>query len=180
VLNLIFFLTIQNLIFAIQNNGLKSRLALLVNDYDILEIGDQVPSFQLSTNNGTTINIEYNMDNAKITLLYLLKPSCSACKENIVIWNNILLNTDSATTRIYAVSIDSLHITHEYEVQNSIPFKLYSNFTDNFLLNYKPFLTPQTILIDKNGIVLSNWKGILTENSANEIIYLLTREGGQL
>jgi len=53
---------------------------------------------------------------------------------------------------------------------NSIPFPVFFTKTDDFLINYKAFLTPQTILIDKNAKVINVWKGILDNNAINEIL----------
>ena len=74
--NIIFFLATQNLIFALQNNGLKSRLALLTNDYDVLQKDEIVNSFELYTIYDKKLTIDYNPELNKNTLIFLLKPTC--------------------------------------------------------------------------------------------------------
>jgi uncharacterized membrane protein YphA (DoxX/SURF4 family)/peroxiredoxin len=169
IANLIFYLTTQNFIFALQNNGLKSRLALLINDYDILKEGDDDVPFKLYTGTNEIINIDYEDSNKK-TLLYILKPGCSPCKTNLPNWNYLNERINISNARVIPISIDEAENTIKYVNDNSIPFKVYSNNTDNFILNYKTFLTPQTILINDSGKVIKNWKGILTEDALIEIL----------
>lgn len=169
IANLIFFLASQSFIFALQNNGLKSRLALLVNDYDILKEGDIVKPFEFRTSNNEIINVNYNEINEQ-TLVFILKPGCSPCKANLPNWKYLIEQINSLKTRIFPISIDEIENTDRYISENSIPFPVYANKTDDFLLNYKAFLTPQTILIDDSGRVVKNWKGILNENAISEIL----------
>ena len=58
----------------------------------------------------------------------------------------------------------NLAIPYFASKQNSIPFSVFANNTDNLLLNYIAFLNPQTFLLDDTCKVVKNWKGILTEN----------------
>lgn len=169
IYNLIFFLAAQDLIFALQNNGLKSRLALLINDHDILKKGDIVKPFELNTTENKKINVNYNPSLNKNTLLFFLKPTCSPCKLNLPNWVTLFNLIDSSQTRILPISIDDSKSTENYILNNSIPFPIFHTKAEEFLLNYKAFLTPQTVLIDKNARVVNVWKGILDKNSIDEV-----------
>ena len=174
--NIIFFLATQNLIFALQNSGLKSRLALLINDHDILKKDEIVKPFEINTIQNVKINIDYSSNLNKNTLIFLLKPTCSPCKLNIPNWINLFNRIDSFQTRILPISIDELENTVNYILANSIPFPIFFTKADDFLLNYKAFLTPQTILIDKNAKVVNVYKGILDKNSINEILKIISKK----
>ncbi|PIP78355.1 MAG: hypothetical protein COW85_04285 [Ignavibacteria bacterium CG22_combo_CG10-13_8_21_14_all_37_15] len=169
-INIIFFLTFQTLIFALQNKGLKSRLALLINDHDILQKDEIVKPFGLNTVKNIKIDINYDTNLNKNTLLFLLKPTCSPCKLNLPNWISLYNKIDSSQTRILPIAIAELENTVNYISNNSIPFPVFFTKTDDFLINYKAFLTPQTILIDKNAKVINVWKGILDNNAINEIL----------
>jgi len=79
-------LTTQNLIFALQNNGLKSRLALLIDDYDTLKKNEIVKPFEVYTVENKKVYIKYQPNLNKNTLIFLLKPFCSSCKLNLPNW----------------------------------------------------------------------------------------------
>src|SRR4030065_1373908 len=176
IYNLIFFLATQNLIFALQNNGLKSRLALLINDHDILKKGDIVKPFELNTVKNKKINVDYYPSLYRNSLLFFLKPTCPPCKLNLPNWVTLFNRIDSSQTRILAISIDDSENTKNYILNNSIPFPIFHTKADEFLLNYKAFLTPQTVLIDKNARVINVWKGILDKNSINEVFNNITKK----
>ena len=173
--NIIFFLAAQSLIFALQNNGLKSRLALLVDDHDILKKGEIVESFELNTLDGRKFKINYH-NISQYSLLLLFKPTCSPCKLNLPNWNNLVNQIDTSRTRIFAISIDSLENTSSYCKNNLVNFQIFYTQADEFLLNYKAFLTPQTILISEKSTVINVWKGILDSDSINEILNSINKK----
>lgn len=116
------------------------------------------------------MTIDYNPELNKNTLIFLLKPTCTPCKQNLLRWISLYKQIDSSRTRILPISIDNLENTITYSVNNNIPFPIFFTLAEDFLLSYKAFLTPQTILIDGAEKVLKNWKGILKEDSISEIL----------
>jgi hypothetical protein len=85
-------------------------------------------------------------------------------------WIKLINLIDTSQTRILPISISELENTAKYVLDNSIPFSVFFTNADDFLLDYKAFLTPQTILIDHNGKVINLWKGILDEKVIVEIL----------
>lgn len=170
IANILFFLTTQNLIFALQNNGLKSRLALLIDDYDTLKKNEIVKPFEVYTVENKKVYIKYQPNLNKNTLIFLLKPFCSSCKLNLPNWIKLFNLIDTSKTRIFPISVGELENTVKYVSDNSIPFHVYFTNSDDFLLDYKAFLTPQTILIDHNGKVINLWKGILNKKIINDVL----------
>lgn len=171
--NLIFYLSVQNIIFALQNNGLKSRLNLLMENETILQTGDIVNNFQIYSLDKTNVFVKYSTKSAKSTILFLLKPTCSPCKINLQNWENLFNRVDTNSAVIYPISLDKFESTLKYTVDNKVSFPVYYVEDKEFLINYKAFLTPQTILIDHNAKVVKVWKGVLDKNQIDEIINLI-------
>ncbi len=172
--NIFFFIATQNLIFALQNKGLKTRLALLVNDHNILKKDELVKSFEINSLEDYNILVEYNLENPKSTLIFIFKPTCLSCKLNLPNWISLFNKIDTSYVRILPISIADQKTTLKYVVNNNIPFKSFYTKEDRFLLDYKAFITPQTILISNEGKVINIWKGILDKTSIREIINFLT------
>jgi len=178
IANLIFYLSVQNIIFALQNNGLKSRLSFLIQNENILKKGELVKSFQIINLENKEVNVQYSDDLKKNTLLFLLKPNCSPCKTNLPGWENIYFHIDKNRTRIYPISLDKFESTSKYMEYYKISFPLYYIDDKEFLISYKTYMTPQTILIDNKAKVIEVWKGILDENQINQIINLINKKEG--
>jgi peroxiredoxin len=93
---------------------------------------------------------------------------------NLPNWINLFNKIDTSRVKILPISIDEQKTTLNYIINNNIPFKAFYTTKERFLLDYKAFITPQTILISNEGKVINVWKGVLDKNSIDEIINLST------
>jgi peroxiredoxin len=163
-----FFLGVQSLIFALQNKELKNRLLLLTTDRDVLKPGEIAKPITVTSLEEKEFYIDYN--NNQITLIFLLSTGCNPCKLNIPNWNELANSLKGrADIRIIGISLDSTSAILEYSKKNQILFPIYSVMKDEFKINYKAFVTPQTYLIDARGSVINTWTGILNQNLIDEI-----------
>lgn len=165
-----FFLCIITIIFGFQNRELKNRIMLLTIDRDTLKKNEIVKPFSVKNMNGETISISYDdMGNTK-TIIYLLSFECEPCKLNLTHWMNLTDLTRNEDIRIIAITSDSLSTTIKFIQDNKCNFDIYSAMDKEFKINYKAFITPQTILIDENRKVVNVWKGVLDDGKIDEII----------
>ncbi len=163
-----FFLAVQSVIFAIQNRELKSRLALLITDKDVLKEGDTVKAFSIIDLKENLHEIEYRSTTK--TLIYIFSTKCSPCTKNLPNWNLLTEKLKETNTGIIGVSLNPIEDIKLYHSENDIQFPTYVPIDETFKLDYKGFLTPQTLLIDENAIVLKSIQGILQESTLSEII----------
>jgi peroxiredoxin/uncharacterized membrane protein YphA (DoxX/SURF4 family) len=162
------FLTVQCMLFAIQNVELKNRIYTL-SSKQILSIGEKVKALNLTNTEGKTIN--YNYNNFNMTLLFIMKYGCSICKENQNNWKYINSEIKGQSVKVFAISIDSLDLVKKLIQDYGVSYPVYSNPSIDFQRNFKLILIPQTILVDKNGFVLKTWRGLLKQNDIKEIIH---------
>jgi len=151
LVNITFYLASQDLIFAMQNMGLKSRLSSLLENENILKNGEKAKNFTVFSTSKEKINIQYSQNLSKKTLLFILKPSCTPCKLNLQNWEKIYFEIDTFKIRVFPVLLDRLESTLKYSLEYKLSFPIYYVEDSNFLADYKIYLTPQTILIDKKG-----------------------------
>ncbi|MHB1686469.1 MAG: MauE/DoxX family redox-associated membrane protein [Ignavibacteriaceae bacterium] len=170
LVTLFFFLGTQLLIFSFQNRELKNRLSLLTTDRDVLQPQDAAKPFAALDINGNKKEFDFNKDKNKKSLIYILSPHCEACKLNLQNWIYLTNTLPSKDLEIIGISLDSLKSTKDYVDKNNLNFPVYSTVDDKFKINYKAFITPQTLLIDEEGKVIKTWPGILNIFSIKELI----------
>lgn len=168
LMTMFFFLTVQTLIFAIQNKQLKIRLGLLLTDRDVLELGDTVKAINLIDLNENISSINFPSKNS--TLIYILSTSCSPCTQNIPNWNFLTSELKNENLRIIGVALNSLDDVKKYQSIHNPGFPISVPQSEQFKIDYKAFITPQTILIDKDAIVIKSIQGVITKNTLSELI----------
>ncbi len=167
---LFFFLGVQSFIFALQNRELKVRLALFTTDRDVLKEDDEVKQFDLIDLEKNEIEINYNTK--RKTLIFILSTNCSPCKENLPNWIQLTNKLKNKKVKILGIALNSFNEIKKYAVENSLNFSTYIPKNEEFKINYKGFLTPQTLLISKQGKVLKSIPGMLNEKQINELTEL--------
>jgi peroxiredoxin len=143
---------------------------LLTTDKDVLKTGEKAKSFDAFDMAGYKLKLEFNQNEKIKTIIYLFSVGCNPCKMNLPNWINITKSIQNKNIRVIGVSMDSVNTLKKYAEINSINFSIYSVQVDEFKINYKVFVTPQTILIDENGKVIKVWQGLLNESSKKEIL----------
>lgn len=172
-LTLVFFLIVQTYVFALQNRELKNRLNMFLNEQKILKSGDAVKPFSAIDLLGNEINIVYNTGTYNYYILAIMSVECEPCKENINNWNILLARLNGKNVRFISVAMDSISIINKLAKSEYYNFPILSNPSYEFKIGYKGFITPQTILINKNGIVLKAIPGILNENKIIQLLELI-------
>ncbi len=167
-------LSFEVILLSRQNRELKSRLKLFVGNVAIRE-GDKVQDFKaFSCLNGQEINFVYD-GKVPHTLLFVFSMSCGACERNLA---NLSEITDSLLTkpcRVAGICIDlNDDIINDVSIIG-MNYPVYIPADTVFTHSYKPYLTPQTILIDAKGRIQHVWTGVLEKGQKDQIITALTQ-----
>ena len=122
---------------------------------------------------GNTKTIEYGRDRRR-TLLLVFTPTCPWCAKNWPNWAAIVKSVDPAGVRIVAVDLSST-VTKEFALEHELPVEsvLYRPEPKD-VRDYKLTLTPQTLLIDRNGVVEKVWTGLFDSEQQPEITSALS------
>ncbi|GBD89510.1 thiol-disulfide oxidoreductase ResA [bacterium BMS3Abin04] len=168
LVTIFFFLGVQTVIFAIQNRELKVRLALLTTDKDILKEGDKVKPFKAVDLRGNVAEINYNIK--KKTLIYILSTRCKPCKKNMPNWIELTNKLKNQNVRILGIALNSLTEIKKYAADNKLNFSVYIPPNEIFKINYKAFLTPQTLLINNKAKTIKSIPGILNKNTISDLV----------
>ena len=164
----VLFLLAELALLSAQNRELKSRLAMVV-DREILSPGETVPPFKARDLNGKEIEIAYDQGALK-TMLFVLSTTCNPCKENLPNWSVIVRKVGESRGRVLGISLSSADMTRKYILENRLSYPVFVPFDQTFAREYKPSSTPQTILIDRAGVVEKVWRSVLDSLQTEEIL----------
>ena len=170
----ILFLAIELVLLSKQNRELKSRLAMLVGnrDFESLKPGDVVPPFKATDLEDKEIEITYDGAATK-TLLLTFSTACRACERNLPNWSDIVSKLERSPFQVVGISLNPADVTQKYVLENGVSYPVFVPSDITFVRNYKPFLTPQAILIDVQRRVEQLWTGVLDSQQKEEILAML-------
>lgn len=117
--------------------------------------GMQMPSLVGYDVAGSKVVVSYGTDK-KRTLILVTSPTCHACNDNWANWDRLLRSIDNNTERVIIVDIDksSPPLSSDYirtHGLNKLPVLV--EVADESLLAYHFQYTPQTLLLNSNGVV---------------------------
>ena len=155
------------MIFALQNRGLKQNISLLLMNNEILQANDiakPIKAFDIDSNK---VDIHYN--SSKRTVLYIFSTHCEPCKINIPNWIQLTtkMNND---IQVIGISLDPVSEIRTFAQKNSLNFKVYATVGMQFKIDYKAFSTPQTVIINNDGIVIGAYSGVLNKINVPKIL----------
>lgn len=156
LVTLFFFLGTQVLIFSFQNRELKKRIYLLTTNRDVLQPKDTTKTFTALDIYGDRKEFDFKNDSNTKVLIYIFSTHCEACKLNNPNWLYLTNNLHNENLKIIGISLDSLFSTRKFIKKYNLNFQVVSSTSDDFKLKFKAFITPQTILLDKKGIVIKD------------------------
>lgn len=169
-ITLSFFLLVQAIIFGVQNRELKNRLTFFISEQEVLAPGDIVKPTKVKNMLNKEYEITFDSTTIRSTLIFLLSTKCEPCKQNFPNWIYLYNKLTPKHVRIIAVAMDSLSNLNEFIMSYKPPFEVYSNPNVDFKLSYKGFITPQTIVIDRKGVVIKTFTGILNKTKTSQLI----------
>jgi peroxiredoxin len=165
----IVLLGIEVFILAEQNQQLKIEQAQGKGENpDLLKFGDAVPGLSTIRLDGGRETISYD-DSSRLHLLFIFNTTCPACEKNLLSWIEMSEQINPEKCEILAISLHDMTSTRKYVSQKSIKFKVNVFENEDFLKRYKLNAVPQTLLIERGGIVKGVWVGPLSGVDKGEI-----------
>ncbi|MDQ7818788.1 MAG: MauE/DoxX family redox-associated membrane protein [Melioribacteraceae bacterium] len=139
-----------------QNNQLKKKLDQLVNIESVLKENDVAPPFKSIDMLNKEYKVKYN-SGYDFYLLYIFSTNCETCNRNFQTWINLKDSLLNKSIYVFSVSTDLPKRITQYLQNKRVNFEVYSSRDEDFIKNYKSTITPQTILINKKGLVMKTW-----------------------
>jgi len=154
-------LLLTNVALFLQNIELKAKMGGH-GDAGFLQPGDSVPMLRGIGMSGEDIAIRYGPTVAEQTLLLVFAPGCSWCARNMGNWEAIVRAAEARRFRVVAVSTYNFEVA-KYVTQHPFLRRLpvIAEIDARDLLAYKLRSTPQTLVIDRNGVIKKVWLGAL-------------------
>jgi hypothetical protein len=128
-----------------------------------LQRGDRVLPVRGTLLNGQLLLEAYS----RPIVLYVFSPTCSWCERNLDNARTIASAAGERYGFLGIVTIDSG--IAEYVSSRRLDWPVVKNVPLEILESLKILGTPQTILVDKGGIVLNSWSGALAGPVVDEV-----------
>ncbi len=166
----IFFFATQSALTGVQNRILKNRIIFLAESgQEYLVSGDTVSTFTILHDNSEQEAVQFPSPDSSKSLIFIMSTSCNPCKKTLPYWKKLWseLHTE---LNVFAIAINPYDQVKYYRIENDVAYEIYTISEDSFVTTFKDYKTPQTILLDKKGIVERSWLGQLANVQVREII----------
>lgn len=170
---ILFFLAVQSIILSYQNRGLKNSLQLLTTKNDVLEVGDTVISSSIVNLDDEEAILEFNSSDS-LSLIFIMSTECEPCSLNIPFWITLSEKLKNFKVNIYGIAVNNPVLVKKYFSSKSLNFNTYYINNEDFKINYKGFVTPQTLIIGKSGLVLESITGILDKKKMDTLLKVIS------
>jgi len=144
-----------------------------------------VPDFQLPATSGKTFQLSdftaKNL-NKNIALYFYPKDSTPGCTTQGLQFRDAYLDFQSLNTEIFGISRDSIKSHENFKEKFTFPFELLSD-TEELACNLFGVMKMKnmygkqvrgiersTFIIDKNGVLVKEWRGVKVEGHATEVL----------
>jgi peroxiredoxin Q/BCP len=144
-----------------------------------------VPDFQLASTSGKTFQLsEYIAKNLgkNIVLYFYPKDSTPGCTTQGLQFRDAYLDFQSLNTEIFGVSRDSIKSHENFKEKFTFPFELLADTEElactlfgvmkmkNMYGKQVRGIERSTFIIDKNGVLVKEWRGVKVEGHATEVL----------
>ncbi len=152
--------------------------------FQMVEVGKAIPDFSLLASNGETISLK-DFGEKNIVLYFYPKDNTPGCTNEALDFKQYLAEFAKLNTVIIGISPDSLASHEKFISKHALPFVLLSDekkqvaeLFDVYKLkkNYgKEYLgiVRSTFLIDKNGILVKEWRNVKVKGHVEEVLNFL-------
>ncbi|MEM7583644.1 MAG: redoxin domain-containing protein [Acidobacteriota bacterium] len=157
---LVLALVASNTALLSQNRALKQTLKVR-SEPAFLTLGQPVSTLRGLDLRGEEQNLEI-ATRSKKTVLLVFQPTCQWCRKNMDNWSTLLEQADRESYRFLAISTRPEGVADyvdQYPAMSGMPMIADPHLDDR--LRYRLYDTPQTIVIDSNGVVEKIWLGAL-------------------
>jgi peroxiredoxin len=160
-----------NIALVHQNSQLKARLALPPPSLEVAR-GAQMPDLKGFDLTGKPVEVAYGQDPRKVLVL-VFSPTCPFCDQNWPKWQEVISSLDRSVVRPAAVDVTST-TSEAFIAQHQLAgLPVIQKVDPQAIVNYRFQLTPQTILVGRDGKVEKVWTGVLTDSGLAELKQLV-------
>jgi peroxiredoxin len=160
-----------NIALVHQNSQLKARLALPPPSLEAAR-GAQMPDLKGFDLTGKPVEVAYGQDPRKVLVL-VFSPTCPFCDQNWPKWQEVISSLDRSVVRPAAVDVTST-TSEAFIAQHQLAgLPVIQKVDPQAIVNYRFQLTPQTILVGRDGKVEKVWTGVLTDSGLAELKQLV-------
>jgi thiol-disulfide isomerase/thioredoxin len=154
-----------------QNRQLKSQLSVPSPNLEVAH-GTQMPDLKGFDAAGKPLDVQYGKDSRKVLVL-VYSPVCGFCEQNWPKWDQLISGLDRGAVRLVAVDVTAT-TKQPFIVQHKMAdLPVFVQIDPRDTLDYRFHLTPQTILLDRDGKVEKEWTGVLNDSSVSELKQLI-------
>jgi peroxiredoxin len=169
---LVLVMGVEILLLVQENRKLRLALTAPRGPFKILNPQDKVNPLVGSDLNGKEVKVEY--PSSQKTVLFWFSASCPSCESNLEFWKEAYRKHSSTKQRFFAVTSGEKEETEEFVKKHQLEFPVLIVSDLSLLGKYRVEVIPQTMLIDKNGVVLKVWPGPLSDIYKQEIEEMLS------
>jgi len=144
-----------------------------------MQEGDAAPSFELTANDGSIVNLESFKDQKNVILCFYPKNHLFACPskkvfkmaKGVISAYQEIISSDSV---LFAISIDTVEDQKKFVEEYNIPYKHLSDSNKETCkkypgLNIAGLAKRSTFVVDKHGIIRKIFRNIDVESHGKEI-----------
>jgi peroxiredoxin Q/BCP len=140
-----------------------------------------VTDFQLPATSGLTFQLNHYLGK-NVVLYFYPKDSTPGCTTQGVQFRDAYTEFNACNTEIFGISRDSLKSHENFKAKFSFPFELLSDTEElacglfnvikmkNMYGKQVRGIERSTFIIDKNGLLIKEWRGVKVENHAAEVL----------
>ena len=130
-------------------------------------VGDVLPSLSLATVQGQRRVVGFGGVGARPKLVYAFSPECAWCERNLQGINQLADGLRSHYD-VIAVAVRAKDI-RKYAERKQLRMDIYHQPADETVRAYGFGTTPQTLIVDSAGRIVSHWRGAFGRGAASEI-----------
>jgi hypothetical protein len=130
-----------------------------------VSIGSVVPRITVRDSQDGTELLDYAVSSG--TILYVFSPACAWCIRNVAAVQALATQT-AARYRFVGLSLSDVGLS-QFLVLNKPAFPVLQPRSLAELSAYHPGMTPETLVISKQRIVLADWRGAYTNATKDSI-----------
>ena len=144
-----------------------------------MQEGDAAPSFELTANDGSIVNLESFKDQKNVVLCFYPKNHLFACPskkvfkmaKSVISAYPEIISSDSV---LFAISIDTVEDQKKFVEEYNIPYKHLSDSNKETCkkypgLNIAGLAKRSTFVVDKHGVIRKIFRDIDVESHGKEI-----------
>jgi peroxiredoxin Q/BCP len=148
---------------------------------ETLMLNQAVPDFQLAATSGKTFQLtDYLGKN--IILYFYPKDSTPGCTTQGIQFRDVYSDFQNHNTEIFGVSRDSIKSHENFKAKFTFPFELLADTEEQACLLFGVMkmknmygkqvrgVERSTFIIDKNGMLIKEWRGVKVEGHATEVL----------